>query len=104
VVVQGLCADWGGYVVECDPEPLSRTGEALALMTDRATFQMRWCGDRYELDRRDHFRIRGNPPGTNGHDVLVRHHCDIPSDAIPHMESVLNDEIVVIPLPDKPPF
>jgi len=104
-VMRGICADYAGYVVDADPTPLSRTGEALALMAGRTTVELRWIGDRYEIDLRDHFRIRGSPAGTQGVDVLVRHDCELATGPqLPHMESTLRDDIRPTILPENPPF
>ena len=104
-VMRGICADYAGYVVDADPTPLSRTGEALALMAGRTTVELRWLTDRYELDLRDHFRIRGSPAGTNGIDVLVVHSCELSEgQTLPQMNSTLRDDKVAIPMPELPPF
>jgi hypothetical protein len=105
-VLRGISADWGGLSVDVDPAPLSRLGEVLALLADRATFELRWLGDRYEIDRRDQFRIRGNPAGTNGVDVLVRHDCVMSNGPpLPTTDSQLSDDIVNAPiLSDIPPY
>lgn len=105
-VMRGLCADWGGYSIDADPGPLSPMGEVLALLSGRGTFELRWLGDHYEIDRRDHFRITGNPAGTNGIDVLVRHDCELNAPIhLPTMATSLNDGPRSAKLlPDKPPF
>lgn len=104
-IFQGIGADWGGYVVQADPEPLSPLGEALALLSGRATVELRWLGDRYELDCRDHFRITGTPAGTNGIDILVRHDCALANGPpLPMIESHLRDLIETAPLPINPPY
>lgn len=105
-VMLGITAIPGGLTIQADPSPLSRLGEALALMTGRRTVELRWVGDRYEIDLRDHFRIRGSPAGTNGVDVLVVHDC-AQAQGLPfvYAESVLRDhELRSIPLPIDPPF
>lgn len=104
-VMRGIDADVSGWVVEADPEPLSRLGEALALMAGRTTVELRWLGDRYEMDSRNQSRIRGSPAGTNGVDVLVRHDCDLAiGQPLPRMDTNLRDGTVAAPLPELPPF
>lgn len=106
-VMTGLSSAFGGFAVSADPQPLSPMGEALALMAGRGTFSLRWLGDHYELDKRDHFRIRGSPAGTKGIDVLVEHECAKPyGGSIPNVVTTLRDyyEHRSIPLPDEPPF
>jgi hypothetical protein len=91
-VLRGLCADWGGWSVDADPEPLSALGEALALMAGRPTYELRWLGDRYELDGRDQFRISGAVAGTRaGLDVLVGHQCD--GAELPRARTMLRDQL-----------
>jgi hypothetical protein len=104
-VMVGINANFGGRAVLADPEPLSNLGEALALMSGRSTVELRWLGDRYEIDRRDQFRIRGSPAETNGIDVLVIHDCSLAlGHPLPQIESSLRDDIVAVPLPELPPF
>lgn len=106
VVMVGIDGDLAGSVATCDPTPLSPTGEALALLAGRGTFELRWIGGRYELDRRDAFRIRGSPAGTNGIDILVRHDCELSKDdSLPHSDTALKDgrKSVVI-TSNNPPY
>lgn len=104
-VMRGINDSFGGWVVMADPEPLSKLGEALALLGGRATVELRWLGDRYEIDQRDHFRIRGRPAGTNGIDVLVIHECALAQgQPLPQIDSTLRDDIRPELLPDNPPF
>jgi hypothetical protein len=72
-VMRGIDRDWGGLSIDCDPTPLSPEGEAIAIYVGRRTYELRWLGDRYEIDRRDASGIRGNPIGTLRLDVLVQH-------------------------------
>lgn len=104
MTIAGLDADLGLDVV-CDPRPLSKMGEALALMSGRGTFTLRLFGDAFELSRRDHFRIRGTPAGTDGVDILVRHICDTAENAeYPRMRSLLRHPVINVELPTDPPF
>lgn len=91
-VFRGINADWGGWSVDADLEPLSALGEALALMAGRTTLELRWLGNRYELDGRDPFRISGAPAGTRaGLDVLLAHECE--GEEYPHAPTMLRDQI-----------
>lgn len=101
-VMAGPSADTNLEIV-ADPEPLSRLGEALALIDGRGTVGLLWLGDRYEIASRDHFRIRGSPAGTNGVDVLVRHECHLVGQ-LPSTESVLHDAHPQQFTGDNPPF
>lgn len=104
-VMRGIDRAFGGKVVMAEPTPLSNLGEALALMAGRVTVELRWLGDRYEIDRRDHFRIRGSPAETHGIDILVVHECELSTGPpLPHTDSTLSDDIRPVPLPDNPPF
>lgn len=74
-VIRGLDDDWTALTVACDPEPLSAFGEAAAVLAGRKTFTLALRGGRYELDRRDEWRMRGDPAGTGRIDVLMEHKC-----------------------------
>lgn len=101
-VLVGLDADRCALPVACDPDPLSRLGEAAAVIAGRTTYSLRWLSDRLELDHRGHFEIRGDarcgdvccPAKANcrdpdcsmaredldlRHDVLASHSCGEPS-------------------------
>lgn len=102
--LEGRSADTGLDVV-CDPRPLSRMGEALALIGGHGTFTLRLIGDRFDLSQRDHFRIHGDPAGTNGVDVLVRHFCNSAENAqLPRIRSTLRRAVENVELPIDPPF
>ena len=104
-VMVGLNARFGGFEIEADPQPLTAVGEAVALMAGRATVSLAWVGDHYEIDSRDHFRIRGSPAGTNRLDVLVVHDCGLDyGGAIPNTVTKLPVLSGTVPLPDQPPF
>jgi hypothetical protein len=105
-IMRGITADYGGRSADADPTPLSPVGEALVLCAGRQTLELRWT-DKYELDLRDTFRIRGTPAGTEGIDVLVEHDCDLSSLPGPRTlgPSMLNDKPQAIkPISDIPPF
>lgn len=94
IVMRGLDADWCALTVDCDPTPITAQAEALALLTRIPTFEVRWLGDRYEIDRRDQWRIKERPAGiTPGIDVLVLHRCGEPA-RWPHAGSQLVDTTV----------
>jgi hypothetical protein len=104
LVIAGTDADLGLDVV-CDSGPLTKMGEALALVGGSGTFTLRLIGDRFDLSRRDQFRIRGSPAGTNGVDVLVRHSCYSAANAeLPRMRSTIRRAVSIVELPDDPPF
>lgn len=79
-VLAGLDSDRCALPVAVDPDPLSRLGEAVALLAERPTYSLRILSGRLELDHRNHFEIRGEVVRDNlRHDVLVRHTCGLPS-------------------------
>jgi hypothetical protein len=94
-----------GLDLTADPQPQSALGEAVALMTGRATVELRWRYDHYEIARRDHFRIRGSPAGTNGLDVLIVHECDREYGGLLSgtVSQTWKPSTATI-LPDEPPF
>jgi hypothetical protein len=87
----GLDANYGHQVIEADPHPVGLWGEGLALAGGRATVELRLIGGcRWELSKRDNFRIRGSPAGTPDRDVLVVHHCGLDyGGGVPHVASSL---------------
>jgi hypothetical protein len=75
-VMAGLDDDMCALSVVVDTYPLSAAGEVVALMSGRRTYSLTWAGGRYEIDRRDEYRIDGNPPGARANvDVVVNHEC-----------------------------
>lgn len=74
-VWRGIDEEWGGMAVDCDPLPLSRIGEAQAVMYGRRTYELSESGGRLELWRRDRWRIKSRPAGTKRMDVVVGHDC-----------------------------
>ncbi len=103
-VFRGLDADVTALEVTVDVRPLNAAGELAALIEGRRTYELTWTArpGRYELDRRDHFRIKGRPPGTQGIDVLAAHLCDQPLGS--GRLSTGPAAQMVEHLPDEPPF
>jgi hypothetical protein len=103
VVLRGLDDDRAALPATCDPHPLEPCGEASALLTGRATYQLTWRGDHYEINRRDALRITGRPAGTDAH-VVADHKCHDPLpplDASPPVPAPNREEER---LDDEPPF
>lgn len=74
-----LAAGPPSWIVVADPAPLAALGEALAVVTGRATYSLWSAGDRYELDHRTSFHIAGTPAGTaRRFDVVAEHRCGSP--------------------------
>jgi hypothetical protein len=104
-VLRGLNRDKGGIAVDCDPEPLSPLGEALALLAGFITYESQWFGGQHTISWRDRYAIASHQAG-DGIDALIGHHCDRPELAgdFPRMRSVHSYRSVTAPLPDEPPF
>ena len=103
LVMRGIDAPFGGMSRDVEPAPLSRIGEALALMSGRRTYTLAWRGDRYEIDHRDQWQIRGSPAESRaGVDVVVEHDCDAPE--LPTGETRIAVPQPAGALPDQPPF
>ena len=98
-VIRGIDADWCGRAVDVDPQPLSGSGELLAILSKLVTFELMLLGNRPELGRRDQWRIRGRPADADWPgDVLVSHRCRRPPwPASAHRRSALT------PTPIRPP-
>lgn len=79
-VLAGLDADRCALPVAVDPDPLSRLGEAAALIAGRTTYSLRFRSGRLELDDRSQYEIRGDA-GREAprRDVLAGHVCGQPS-------------------------
>jgi hypothetical protein len=102
--ITGADVDLGLDVV-CDARPLTPMGEALALVSGCGTFALRLFGGSFELSRRDHFRIRGSPAGTKGVDILVRHDChSVLTADLPRTRSTIERPVMIVELPEDPPF
>lgn len=73
-VLRGLDGDICALALTVDPDPVSRVGEALALITDRRTANVTRSNGRWRLHHRDPWRIRGPRFGL----VLAEHRCSAP--------------------------
>lgn len=86
LILTGLDEDLCASDVKVDPTPLSRLGEALALLGGRPTYELRRHGlTALALWRRDRWQISGRTPGIT-FDVVAAHSCY--SDALPTIPSV----------------
>ena len=73
-VMRGLLAMPTPWKVDADPQPLSRQGEALALLAGRVTYDLSWRHGHYELDRRGSWAWH-HPDPVVGRDIVVEHRC-----------------------------
>lgn len=101
-VIEALDADRCAWTAVADPSPIDALGEALALASDRATWDRTVGGDGHRLDVRHRWNIAGNPAGSDPHaDVVAEHVCNSPP--LPTTASNLQP-----PTPkehdDEPPF
>lgn len=101
-VLTGLDDDACAAPATVDPTPLDTTGEALALLAGRATYDLTRRGDRYELDHRSPLTIRTHPPGSRPSDVLTDHRCHAPS--LPAAPSAHQPRPAPAGCTDDPPF
>lgn len=101
-VLTGLDDDRCAGAVTVDPTPTDPTGEALALLTGRHTYDLTRRGDRYELDPRLPATIRLHPPGSRPSDVLAQHRCHAPS--LPEAPSAHAPKPALVGCADDPPF
>lgn len=76
-VLRGEDDDQGALWVTVDPTPLSVPGEALAILTGRATFELAGHRGGLVLYHRDHRLIAYRKAGEKA-DVLPEHRCDAP--------------------------
>lgn len=100
--VVGLDADRAAGPAVADPTPLTRVGEALALLAGRTTYTLRRFGGRLELDHRHRWAIAGDQVGGGDYDVVVEHRCT--ALALPATESRLRPERVGGGTHGPPPF
>lgn len=70
--------DTAALTIRADPNPLTPTGEARALLAGRATYTLRQYAGRTVLTRRDHWTIAAQP--ADRIHVIADHSCD--SDSI----------------------
>jgi hypothetical protein len=86
-VLIGLSDDVCALTVTVDPTPVNTLGEALARLTNRATYTLHRHGRSWRLNRRDRWQITGEPAGTRtgplGYDVLTEHRCQQPLPSAP---------------------
>ena len=82
LILTGLDNDRCAGVARADVTALAPLGEALALITGRATYALVRTAGRVELTLRDRWQIAGSPAGTGGVDIVAAHTCqavDLPS-------------------------
>ena len=100
-IFRGLDDSIAAIDVTADIRPLDAAGELAALLAGRSTVELTWLSDRYELHRRDRWRIRDRPAGTPGIDVLAAHTCHNP---LGHGTLTTGPNTHREVLPDEPPF
>lgn len=73
-VITGLDDVRAALTVRINPVPLTRAGEARALMSGAGTFALqRIPGNKYAIRRRDHWQIEGSP--ADKCQVYAEHSC-----------------------------
>jgi hypothetical protein len=102
-VVRGLNDDIMAWSVDCDPEPLTPEGEALARIAGIAVYELNLWAGRPQLDRRSAWRIASAPAGTDRTDILAEHQC-APALPLPRGPSRLPVPAQPQDLPEDPPF
>lgn len=101
-VLAGLDADRCALPVAADPDPLSVRGEAIAILAGKPTYSLRYLSNRFELDHRGHFDIRGDPRRL---DVLAGHICGQPSlGTLPELGQASRLAPPAVPIHTAPPF
>lgn len=95
-VLSGLDDDNAARTAHADPTPINAIGEALALLSGRATFDLTSGDGKKQLWRRDQWNIAGR----RKYPVLPEHRCGQPLDA--HAEQV--PAAARYATPDAPPF
>lgn len=101
LVWRGVDAEASGMVVACDPSPLDRLGEILAVLERRATFSLSYRG-RWELNDRMTADIQaGNPRNA---DILVEHSCHPSGTQLSRAQSRVRAPVMGEQLPDAIPF
>jgi hypothetical protein len=93
-----------GYMSrQVDPQPLSPTGEALALLSGRITFNLGWHADHWEINGpRDRWQIAGKRTGIR--DVVVEHDCALSITPLPGQPSNVPNPYRTTALPEEAPF
>ncbi len=100
--VVGLDADRAAGPVTADVTPLSRVGEALALLAGRPTYTLRRTAGRLELDHRHRWAIAGNPIDGGDYDVVTEHHCG--TSPLPATNSRLRPQQIAAGAHGPPPY
>ena len=95
-ILGGYDSERCGLWAEVDILAIDQAGELLAIMSDRHTYAIRHG----ELDRRDHWMIRGSPAGARGVLVVPQHRCGqaIPGKPLPRRVIAAVEEFL------EPPF
>lgn len=103
LLIVGLDDHVAALTARADHVRVSTLGEVLALAQGRETYDLVWRGTRFELDRRDRWRIGGRP--ADSHPVVASHRCgdDLPALAL-RPGRPLARASPRIPTPDLPPF
>ena len=87
---QGLDANLAAMVARCDVWPLSRQGEAAALVIGLRTYSLRWNFEYATIDLRTSYEIRApREAGRSRFDVLAQHDCKVIG--LPSIESIYAD-------------
>lgn len=104
-VLVGLDSDVCAFEVACDPQPLSRLGEALALVDGRRTLTLRREGGGWVLDGRDAHQISWAPAGERPRqDVVAIHRCGSPIPAAWSTTTTFPEATPSLPANATPPF
>jgi len=101
MVLAGLDADQCAFATFVDPAPISALGEALAVLADRHTYDLRRVGPQFELDHRCALNISKRPAdGTR--DVHASHRCG--ASPLPDLPSAYDFAADRQETPHEPPF
>lgn len=95
-ILSGLDDDNAARTAHADPTPINPVGEAIALLSGRATFDLTSTNGKKQLWRRDQWHIGRR----RTHPVLPEHRCGQPLDA--HTEHL--PPAARYAIPDQPPF
>ena len=102
-VIRALNNDMCAWAVDCDPEPLTPEGEALARIAGIAVYELNTWAGRPQLDHRWRWSIAAHPAGSRDTDVVAQHDCDRTL-ALPNGPSRLPVPSGSAELPEDPPF
>lgn len=97
VVARGLDSHVLALAATVDVAPLDNDAEVAALVLGRTTYELTWTGGRYEINRRDRWRIQGRPAQANGVHVVAEHQCGLPLAQMPPLTPLVST-------PDLPPY